>query len=71
MALLTVSKEMALIVSKETALTEAGNSVLTTSNVFHGLAGNYGMCACKLNITKHSTLTQLVQTRHLQISDGW
>ena len=47
MALLTVSKELALM--------EAGNSVLTAS-IFHGLAGNFGFCACVLSVTRHSTL---------------
>ena len=47
MALLTVSTEL--------ALTEAGNSVLTAS-VFHGLAANFGFCACVLRVTRHSTL---------------
>ena len=52
MALLTVSTEF--------ALTEAGNSMLTAS-VFHGLAANFGFCACVLHVTKHSTLTRLAQ----------
>ena len=34
-----------LTVSTESALSEAGNSVLTAS-VFHGLAANLGFCAC-------------------------
>ena len=46
-----------LTVSKEPALTETGNSVLTAS-VFHGLAANY---ACVLNVTRHYTLTRLAQ----------
>ena len=41
MALLTVSIEL--------ALTEAVNSVLT-AGVFHGLAANFGFCACVLYI---------------------
>ena len=47
-----------LTVSTESALTEAGNSMLTAS-VFHGLAGNFGFCAFVLHITRHSTLTRL------------
>ena len=47
-------------VSTESALKEAGNSVLTAS-VFHGLAANFGFCACVLNFTRHSTLTRLAQ----------
>ena len=49
-----------LTVSTESALTEAGTSVLTAS-VFHVLAGNFGFCACVLHITRHSTLTRLAQ----------
>ena len=49
-----------LTVSTESALTEAGNSVLTAS-VFHGLAANFGFCACVLHVTRHSTLTRLAQ----------
>ncbi len=49
-----------LTVSKESALTEAGNSTLTSS-VFHGLAGNFCLCACELHVTRHSFLTQLAQ----------
>ena len=51
MALLTVSNEL--------ALAEAGNSALTSS-VFHGYAGNFGLCACLLHV-RHSMLTQLAQ----------
>ena len=52
---------MALLTkSKETTLMEAGNSALTSS-VFHGLAGNFGVCACVLHITKHAMLTRLAQ----------
>ena len=47
MALLTVSTE-----------SEAGNSVLTAS-VFHGLAANFGFCACVLNVTRHSALARI------------
>ena len=49
-----------LTVSTESALTEAGNSVLTAS-VFHGLAANLGFCPCILNVTRHSKLTRLAQ----------
>ena len=49
-----------LTVSTESALTEAGNSVLTAS-VFHGLGAKFGFCACVLHVTRHSTLTRLVQ----------
>ena len=49
-----------LIVSTESALTEAGNSVLTAS-VFYGLAANVGFCACVLHVTRHATLTRLAQ----------
>ena len=54
MALLTISKEL--------ALTEAGNSVLMSS-VFHRLAGNFGFCVCVLHVTRHSTLSQLALVR--------
>ena len=49
-----------LTVSTESALTEAGNSLLTAS-VFHGLAANLGFCACVLHVTRHSRLTRLAQ----------
>ena len=49
-----------LTVSTESALTEAGNSVLTAS-IFHGLAANCGFCACVLHVPRHSTLTRLAQ----------
>ena len=39
---------------------ETGNSVLTPS-VFHGLAANFGFCACVLPVTRHSRLTRLAQ----------
>ena len=42
-----------LTISTESALTEAGNSVLTAS-LFHRLAVNFGLC-----VTRHSTLTRL------------
>ena len=48
MALLTVSKESALV--------EAGNSVLSSS-VFQWLEGNFVLCAYLLHVTGHSTLT--------------
>ena len=48
-----------LTVSTESALTEAGNSVLTAS-IVHGLAANLGFCVCVLHITRHSSLTRLV-----------
>ena len=52
---------MALVtVSTESALSEAGNSVLTAS-VFHRLAANFGLCAGVLRVTRHSTLTSLAQ----------
>ena len=57
MALLTVSTEL--------ALTEAGNSMLTSS-VFHSLTGNFG--AGVLHVTRHSMLTRLVQKWTLHIS---
>ena len=38
-----------LTVSTESALTEAGNSVLTAS-VIHGFAANFGFCACVLHV---------------------
>ena len=49
-----------LTVSKETALTEAGKSVLTAS-VFYRLAANCGVCACVFHVTRHSMLTRLAQ----------
>ena len=49
-----------LIVSKESALTDAGNSALT-SCVFHGLAGILCLCSCVLHITRHSSIPQLAQ----------
>ena len=49
-----------LIVSTESALTEAGNSVLTAS-VFHGLVANFGFSACVLPVTRHSALTRRAQ----------
>ena len=49
-----------LTVSTESALTEAGNSVLTAS-VFHGLSANFGFCAGVLQVSRHSTLTRLAQ----------
>ena len=42
-----------LTVSTESALTEAGNSVLSAS-VFHGLAANFGFCAWVLPVYKAS-----------------
>ena len=57
MALLTVST---FTVNTESALTEAGNSVLTAS-VFHGLAENFGFCVCLLHITWLASLTRLAQ----------
>ena len=47
-----------LTISRESALTEAGNSVLTSS-VFYGLAAHVGLCACVLHVTtcRYSTLT--------------
>ena len=49
-----------LIVSTESALTEAENSVLT-ARVFHELAASFDFCACILRVTRHSTLTRLAQ----------
>ena len=49
-----------LTVSTESALTEAGNSVLMAS-VFHGLVANFGFCAWVLRVTRHCTLTRLAQ----------
>ena len=43
-----------LTISKESALAEAGNSVLTSS-IFLGLAGKFGLCACVLHVTRYST----------------
>ena len=40
-------------ISKESAFTEAGNSVLT-SGVFHWLAGNFGLGACLGTLRLHS-----------------
>ena len=47
-----------LTVSKESALTGAVNSTVTSSLV-HGLAWNFDLCACIRHITSHSSLTQL------------
>ena len=47
-----------LTASTESALTEAGNSVLMAS-LFHGLAANFGFCVCVLHVTRHFTLTRL------------
>ena len=45
-------------VSKESALTEAGNSTRACmSSVFNRLAGNFAPCKCVLNVTRHCTLT--------------
>ena len=49
-----------LTVSTESVLTEAGNYVLTAS-AFHGLAANFGFCACVLHVTRHSTLARLAR----------
>ena len=41
-----------LTVSKESALTEAGNSALAcTSSVFHGFAGSFSLWVCVLHVT--------------------
>ena len=61
-----------LTVSTESALTELGNSVLTAS-VFHGLAANYGFCACVLPVTtcRHSTLYKAsAEIRRLHVKRG-
>ena len=50
-----------LTVSKESVLTEAGDSVLIISRIFYRLVGNLGLCACALHITRHSELTHLAQ----------
>ena len=47
-------------VSTESALTEAGNSVLVAS-VIYGLADNFCFCTCILHVTRHSKLTRLAQ----------
>ena len=44
-----------LTVSEESALAVAENSVLTVG-VFHGLARNFGFCACVFCVTKDSVL---------------
>ena len=49
---------MDLLIEAEIGVTEAGNYVLTASE-FHGLAANFGVCACVLHVTGHSTLTRL------------
>ena len=49
-----------LTVGTESALTEAGNAVLTAS-VFHGLAASFDFCACELHVIRHSMLTRLAQ----------
>ena len=46
--------------SKVLALTEAGNSALMSS-VFHRLAGNFGLCMCRLQASRLSSLTKLAQ----------
>ena len=59
-----------LTVRKESALTEAGNSVLMSSVC----QGNFGFCACILHVTRHSRLTRLAQkfgaTRHSVLTDS-
>ena len=67
-----------LIVSIASALTAAGNSVLTAS-VFHGLAATFGLCECVLHVTRHSTLTRISRalklgpagTTRVSIRDGF
>ncbi len=49
-----------LTVSTKTTLTEAENSELTSS-IYQGLAENFGFFSCVLNVTRHSSLTQLAQ----------
>ena len=49
-----------LTVSSESALTATGNYLLT-ARVFHGLAANFGFCACVLYVTRQYTLTRLAQ----------
>ena len=40
----------------QATLTAAGNFVLTPIILFHGLAGNFGHCACVLHVSRYSTL---------------
>ena len=47
MVLLTISEELALAVAKDSVL---------TVDVFHGLARNFGVCACVFCITTDSVL---------------
>ena len=49
-----------LIVSKESALTGAGNSKFTSS-LFRELAARFCLCAFVLGVTRHISLTQLAQ----------
>ena len=73
MALLTIGKESGL-----TMLTEAGNSVLTSS-VFHFLkhrfVGNFGSCACVLHVTMRYypffAYTASAEIQLLQVSGEW
>ena len=58
-----------LTVSTESALTEAGNYVLTAS-IFHGLEKNFGFCACVLHFSRHSMLTRLVLKFGASMSSG-
>ena len=42
---------------------------MLTASVFHGLAANFGFCACVLHVSRHSTLTRLAQKiRRLHVS---
>jgi len=55
--------------STKSALMEAGISVLTAS-VIHGLAANFGFCACVLDVTRHSMLTRIAQIFALARKQG-
>ena len=48
-------------IHKESALTEAGNSLLLCS-IFHRLVVNFGLWVLLLQVIRHSSLTQLAQT---------
>ena len=58
-----------LTLSTESALTEAGNSVLT-ANVFLGLAVNFCFCACILRV-RHSMLTRLTFYAYKASAEVW
>ena len=50
MALLTISKESALVEARISALIR-----------LHRLVGKFGLCPCELHVTRHSSLTRLAQ----------